>query len=57
MLTLFVIKIDRNRIIVSAELERLVLITLLTVEDVMQKQAREHQHQIQNDEADLRNDE
>ena len=57
MLTLFVIKIDRNRIIVSAELERLVLIALLTVEDVMQKQAREQQHQIQNDEADLRNDE
>ena len=49
MLTLFIVKIDRNRIIVSAELERLVFIALLTVEDVMQKQAREHQHQIQND--------
>ena len=57
MLTLFVIKIDRNRIIVSAELERLVFIALLTVEDVMQKQAREQQHQVQNDEADLWNDE
>lgn len=46
MLTIFVVKIDRNRIIVFAELERLVFITLLTVENVMQNQAREHQHQV-----------